>query len=131
MGLVLGDATPRTIAAKLFHDTGGDVRLLLARLLVMVQEALPADLVLHTHNGAGPDPANPVLRLAGDHWTLTFAGQTVHLRDTRGCFLPRWSIVPPRRCTPSTWCAGEVARCTATRIPTAPGRPSPSASGSR
>jgi len=84
VGLVLGEATPRTIAAKLFHETGGDVRLLLARLLVMVQEAPPADSVLHIRNGAGPDPANPALRLAGDHWTLTFAGQTVHLRDTRG-----------------------------------------------
>ena len=83
--LVLGDDARGDVVARLVDRTGGDVRLLLARLLVMVQEGHPIEPDAGGYsNGAGHHRPHVVLRLEGDHWAVTFAGQTVHLRDTRG-----------------------------------------------
>lgn len=85
LGLVLGEESAGDDAAEMLARTGGDVRLLLARLLVLVQEGHAVGPERsQTSNGLGSGASPVAFRLEGEHWAVTFAGRTVHLRDTRG-----------------------------------------------
>jgi hypothetical protein len=87
IGLVAGEDPPPGSATMLHRRTGGDSGQVLIHLLGALTEgrALHEGLAGFADDGPTlPAPVSGTFRHEGDHWTLSYAAQSVLVRDARG-----------------------------------------------